>query len=190
MNTCKKLLCFTLVMFAAFALYGQVGEFVPVTIITQEDADNVDVSLFVNNPDFTPEENKRLIRAVLDIALFTRGFDIGYDIWTLVDEAAAVDYFNERRAEVFERHGWDDPWPNLQNFLGAVRHRRASQDRALWITPEFMLTANREGDRLFLQVRTRSWPRDNPNLDVGGWILLRFANVGGQYKLIYISFDA
>jgi len=187
MNTCKKLLCFTLIIFSAFALYGQVDKSYPVTIITQEDADNVDVSLFAHNPDFTPEENKRLIRAVLDIALYLHDFDIGYDIWTLTDETAAVDYFNERRAEVFERHGWDDPWPNLQNFLGLSWRL---EDTAFWITPEFMLTANREGDRLFLQVRTRSWPRDNPNLDAGGWILLRFANVGGQYKLIYISFDA
>ena len=187
MTNCKKLLWFALIMFAAFALHAQVFEFFPVTIITQEDADNVDLRLFDDNPDFTPEENERIKRAVLDIALYFYGFDIGYDIWTLVDEEASEDYLNERRAAFFNRFGRESSVTDLLRYL---RRERWLHDRALWITPDFMTRARREGDRIFLAVRIRSWPRENTNLDVGGWILLRFANVNGEYKLIYISFDA
>ena len=163
MNNRKKLLWFALIMLAAFAVHGQVGEFFPVTIVTQEDADNVDLRLFADNPDFTPGENERIKRAVLDIALYFFGFDIGYDIWTLVDEEAATS--------------------SLFSYL-----ERPLQDSAFWITTNFMTSARREGGRLYLWAQIRIWPRDNPNLDAGSWMELIFANVNGEYKLIHLLF--
>ena len=188
MNNRKKRLCFTLIMFATFALHGQAEELFPViTIVTQEDADNVDLRLFADNPDFTSEENRQIKRAVLDIALYTRGFDIGHDIWTLVDEEASEHYLNERRAAFFYRFGLESSVTDLLHPLREIW----LQDFAFWITIDFMTRARREGGRLYLWVQMWTWPRehgDNLDANYGGssWMELVFANVNGEYKLIHL----
>jgi len=156
-----------------------------ITIHTQEDADNINTDDFANNPDLTSEENEQIKRAVLDIALHLNGFDIGYDVWALTDEEASRNLAYEHNVALYDRHGIVS---TREDFLHILRDERL--DMEFWIVTDFMMFATIENNSIFMPVRIRSWPREHPYLDSGSWILLRFINIDGNYRLIYLSFDA
>ena len=147
------------------ALIDQSNFLFPVAFfINQDDADNVDMSIFVKNPDFTLEENERLIRFALDIALYICGFD--------------VDSFDVDSTVVNEIH-----------YLWG----HSKLDLALYIVTDFMMLATRtEVNKIGVPVRIRTWDREEDfnYSSIGAWILLEFTNIEDIYKLTGLSFDA
>lgn len=166
------------------ALRDQTNALFPVAFfITQDDASNVDMSVFVESPDFTPEENEQLIRTILYIALHEHGFDIGFHIRELIDKDGMREYLN-RWGQYFSYKEWEYIF-NSDSFFAHTL------DRSFWIVTDFMLLATRlENDRVTVPVRIRSWPKEQPYLDSGSWLIMLFVNVDGQYRLAGMHGDA
>jgi hypothetical protein len=159
--------------------------FPTVVFETQEDVDNVDMSVFVHNPEFAFEENEQLIRTILYIALYEHGFDIGRDIWEFTNIEASRELVHEWRDTLYYEHGIE-PEFIPDNFLGLH-----PLDLSFSIVTDFMMLAVRnENNGLGVPVRIRSWPREQAYLDTGSWLELVFINTDGQYKLASMLNDA
>jgi len=153
---------------------------------------DIDLDDIINNPEFSVHENDKIQRIIVNILLYTHGFDIDFnDISILINEKASREWFEVMMGDWVNQDADREGWGVIDE-INRIRDFNDDRRTLNSFLADFMMGRSTYVSGNRLNVTVPFWQLCLLSEQTSGYMLYRFVfeKNNGIYKLIGLTVDA